>query len=156
MKIHGSGENGGEGASFHEDYLPYLVSRASFLILADFHSVLKPFRMPVQTWRVLAALSGGRRLPIGQLARITLSQQPTLSKLVDRLAAQGLVRRVGSQADGRRSLVVLTARGERRIAPVLVAAQTHELQFLAGFSPAEVASFKRLLRRFSGRLEPAS
>ena len=156
MKIHGSGEKGVEGASFHEDYLPYLVSRASFLILADFHSVLKPFRMPVQTWRVLAALSGGRRLPIGQLARITLSQQPTLSKLVDRLAAQGLVRRMDSEADGRRSLVVLTPKGERRIAPVLLAAQAHEVQFLAGFSAAEVAAFKRLLRRFSGRLEAAS
>ena len=138
---------------FYGDYLPYVVARAAFLILSDFHALLKRFRMPVLEWRVLATLSGGRGYTIGALARVALCKQPTLSRLVDRLEARGLVRREAAPEDLRQSVVVITARGRKRIAPVLATARRHEKRVLEGFGKRDVATLKRLLGAFSEAFE---
>jgi DNA-binding MarR family transcriptional regulator len=140
-------------APFYGDYLPYLVARAAFLILGDFHALLKRFRMPVLEWRVLASLSGGHGYTIGALARITLCKQPTLSRLIDRLEARGLARREEAPEDRRQSVVVITARGKKRIAPVLATARRHERRVLQGFRAKDVAALKRLLRAFTVSFE---
>lgn len=138
---------------FYADYLPYLVSSAAFLILDDFHGLLKRFRMPVAEWRALAALSGGHGLTIGQLARVTLCKQPTLSRQVDRLEARGLVRRAVAPQDLRQSLVTLTAAGRRRIQPVLATARRHEELVLRGLPARDVAALKRQLKTFIAAFE---
>lgn len=140
-------------APFYGDYLPYLVARAAFLILGDFHALLKRFRMPVLEWRVLASLSGGHGYTIGALARVTLCKQPTLSRLIDRLEARGLARREVAPKDRRQSWVVITARGEKRIAPVLATARRHERRVLQGFRARDIAALKRLLREFTAAFE---
>lgn len=132
---------------FYADYLPYLVASAAFLILDDFHALLKRFRMPVAEWRTLAALADGRGLTIGQLARVTLSKQPTLSRQVDRLEARGLVRRTARPEDMRQSLVTITAAGRRRVAPVVATARRHEERVLAELPARDVAALKQLLKR---------
>lgn len=79
---------------FPGDYLPYLVARASFAILHDFHSLLKPARMRVPEWRVLAKPVGGRRLYGGRACPRDAVQAADALKLLDRLERRGLVRRV--------------------------------------------------------------
>ena len=138
---------------FYADYLPYLLARAAFLVLGDYHALLKRFRMPVLEWRALATLSSGRGCTIGALARVTLCKQPTLSRLVDRLEARGLVRREGAAEDRRQSVVVITALGRQRIAPVLATARRHEKRVLEHFGARDIAAFKRLLREFAEAFE---
>ena len=140
-------------APFYGDYLPYLVARAGFLILNDFHALLKRFRMPVPEWRALASLSSGRGYTIGALARVTLCKQPTLSRLVDRLEARGLVRREAAAEDRRQSVVVITARGRKRIAPVLATARRHEKRVLEGFRRKDIAALKGLLQALIAAFE---
>ena len=138
---------------FPEDYLPYLAARAAHVILEEFHSVLRPHRMRVPEWRVLATLSAGDSYTVGALARATLFKQPTLSKLLDRLEARGLVRRLPGGTDQRQSLVRLTAKGRRRIQPVAAEAKKKEAKTLARFRPADVRAFKTLLNRFTAGYE---
>ena len=138
---------------FYADYLPYLVARASFLVLGEFHRLLARYRMPVGAWRVLATLSGGQRYTIGRLSRITLSKQPTLSRLIDRLEAGKLVRREGSEDDFRHSVVVITARGKARIRPVIATSRRHEKRLLAGYRAGEVRAVKKVLRRLIEAME---
>lgn len=139
---------------FPEDYLPYLAARAAHVILEEFHSVLRPHRMRVPEWRVLATLSAGESYTVGALARATLFKQPTLSKLLDRLEARGLVRRLPGGTDQRQSLVQLTPRGRRRILPVAAEAKRKEAETLARFRPTDVRAFKKLLSRFAAGYEP--
>ena len=139
---------------FPDDYLPYLVARASHVILRDFHALLKPARMRVAEWRVLGTLSGGGGYTVGALARATLFKQPTLSKVLDRLERRGLVRRVAGAMDLRQSLVELTPRGRKRIGPVVAQARRREKAVLKKHRVRDVKALKRLLKAFIAGFEP--
>jgi MarR family transcriptional regulator, organic hydroperoxide resistance regulator len=138
---------------FPDDYLPYLVARASHVILHDFHSLLKPAKMRVPEWRVLGTLSAGGGYTVGALARATLFKQPTLSKLLDRLERRGLVRRVAGGMDLRHSLVELTARGRKRIGPVVARARRREKAVLGNHRARDIKAFKALLKAFIAGFE---
>ena len=139
--------------AFPDDYLPYLVARASHVILHQFHALLKPRAMRVPEWRVLGTLSAGGGYTVGALARATLFKQPTLSKLLDRLERRRLVRRVAGGMDLRHSLVELTPRGRRRIAPVVAQARRRELATLKNYKAPDVRAFKKLLKVFTAGFE---
>ena len=139
--------------AFPADYLPYLVARASHVILGDFHALLAPARMRVPEWRVLGTLSSGGGYTVGALARATLFKQPTLSKLLDRLEGRGLLRRMAGASDLRQALVELTPAGRRRIRPVIARARRLEAERLRRFRKADVEAFKRLLRMFTDGFE---
>jgi DNA-binding MarR family transcriptional regulator len=156
MKSHGlNGRRRGKRPAyvFPDDYLPYLVSRASHVILRDFHALLKPAKMRVAEWRVLGTLSAGGSYTVGALARATLFKQPTLSKLLDRLERRGLVRRAAGGMDLRHSLVELTARGRKRIRPVVAQARRREKTVLMAHRARDVKAFKALLKSFIAGFE---
>jgi len=138
---------------FPDDYLPFLVSRASFVILRDFHSLLRPARMRIPEWRVLGTLSAGDGYTVGALARATLFKQPTLSKLLDRLETRGLVRRIAGGQDLRHSMVEITPRGRRRIVPMVAGARRREKSILRDYPARDVKAFKRLLKAFIAGFE---
>jgi DNA-binding MarR family transcriptional regulator len=52
---------------------------------------------------------------VSELASLTLARQSTVSELVSRLVAQGLVRRETSGDDARHALLTLSAKGQRSI-----------------------------------------
>jgi DNA-binding MarR family transcriptional regulator len=129
---------------FVEDYLLALLARASHAASAEFHARLKARGVAVPVWRVLASLAGQPR-PVGELARICLMQQPTMSKLLDRMAADGLVRR--SRA-GRETRIALTAPGQVLAEALVAEARAHEATLLArhaGAAPALKALLHALI-----------
>jgi DNA-binding MarR family transcriptional regulator len=132
---------------FVQDYLLALLARASHAASAGFHARLKARGVSVPVWRVVAALSGsGDGETVGELATICLMQQPTMSKLLDRMAAEGLLAR---HREGRQTRIRLTPAGERLAAELIPAAQAHEAELLhrhAGAAPA----LKALLREMAG------
>lgn len=62
-------------------------------------------------WRVLETLDSAEPYTMGELAEIVLMNPPTLSKLVDRMVANGLVHRQLAPEDHRRVRLVLTDAG---------------------------------------------
>ncbi|MEY5028621.1 MAG: Transcriptional activatory protein BadR [Pseudomonadota bacterium] len=133
---------------FIQDYLAYLLARASHEISAEFHEQVLASGLSVMQWRVLASLSEGPPLSIGALARIVLAQQPTATKLVARMVQEGLVRRLPHPQDKRSVLVTLTALGQRKASPLLKQARTHEAQVLARLPDADTVALKDILRRW--------
>jgi hypothetical protein len=74
---------------FVEDYLLYLLARASHDASAGFHARLKARGVPVPVWRVVATLQGAAGGRDGRRAgRACLMQQPTMTKLLDRMEAR--------------------------------------------------------------------
>ncbi|MBI3507218.1 MAG: MarR family transcriptional regulator [Proteobacteria bacterium] len=138
---------------FVDDYLSYLLSAASERVSREFHRQLRPYGLSVHKWRVLATLSDGDALSIGALARIVLMQQPTLTKLVARMAKDGLVNVGTDPDDRRRTLVRIAEPGRTMVAPLVVRAKAHERACLASYSAAEVAKVKRLLKDLLRRSE---
>ena len=136
--------------AFTETYLPYLLSRASHAVSASFHAALKDWGLSVPEWRVLACLTDADGLAVGALAGMAVMKQPSMTKVLDRMEAEGLVRRRAAKDDRRRVLVHLTAAGRARARPVLAAARAHQRARLAPFDEAERALILRALRLLIG------
>jgi DNA-binding MarR family transcriptional regulator len=133
---------------FVDGYLPYLLARASHLVSGEFHRQVEAAGLSVPEWRVLATLADRPDCTIGALADITLTKQPTLTKLIDRMAAGGLVeRRRDGAADRRHALVSITAEGRARALPLMARAVEHEREVLAAFGATEGDHLKDVLRR---------
>ncbi len=136
---------------FVDDYLPYLLARASHLVSHGFHAELRRRGVPVGVWRVLATLADGEAMTIGELAERVLMKQPTLTKLVDRMEVERLVVRREVPGDRRKVEVAITADGRRRVVPLLAAAKRHEREVLAAAAAPE-QSLKRALARLIAAL----
>jgi DNA-binding MarR family transcriptional regulator len=123
------------------------MARASHLISAEFHQELRKRGVTVPVWRVLAGLVGS---PAGEtvtgLADVCLLQQPTMTKLLDRMVREGLVRRAQDGQDRRVVRVELTPRGEAKALELVAAAKQHEAAVLARHAEPEAAQLKDLLR----------
>lgn len=137
---------------FVDDYMPYLLARASHLLSAQFHERLADTGISVPVWRVLSTLSDRASLSIGELAGIVLLKQPTLSKILDRMLTADLVTRTPATDDRRRVNVAITDKGRAQIADLLHRAKLHEAEALKGYGAADIANFKLMLRTMIERL----
>lgn len=132
---------------FVDDYLAYLLARASHLISSEFHAVVEASGLSLLEWRVMASLSGKDSLSISELADIVLAKQPTVTKLVGRMQEAGWLQRCDAEHDRRQSLVSLTPVGRRKISGLLRQAHRHEARVMADFGPQEATQLKAMLQR---------
>ena len=134
---------------FVDDYLGYLLGQANHALFKNFETAVRAAGLSSLEWRVLATLSGQQPMPVGQLAQEVLGQQPTLTKLLQRLAAQAWVRLGDDPTDQRRTLVQITPAGQRKIEPLIRQARTHETQVLQHLSASDMARLKDQLRHLA-------
>ena len=136
------------------NYLPYLINRVGFALVARFSAdALSRHGLTIARWRVLAALSDDgaqRQVDLGGLTSIDVS---TLSRLVSRLIAMGLVTRLRSARSNREVVVRLTAQGETLVAELIPVARALERRAIAGLPKRELAAAKAALRRIYANLE---
>jgi DNA-binding MarR family transcriptional regulator len=132
------------GESFADDYLPHLLARATHVISAGFERELHRHGIAGSVWRVLAVLFGRGSTTVTDLADRCALQQPTLSKLLDRMRQQELVSRVTDERDRRVVRVTLTATRKVMAAKLADAAKLHEATLLARY--LQVQGVKDALR----------
>jgi DNA-binding MarR family transcriptional regulator len=135
----------GTGA-FIEDYLLYLLAQVSYALLSEFHHQLRHRGVAVPVWRVLASLSASKGETVTGLAKVCLLQQPTMTKLLDRMVRDELVTRAQDGRDRRVVRVALTPAGETLAEELISAARQHEANVLARFPELEAINLKAVLR----------
>jgi MarR family transcriptional regulator, organic hydroperoxide resistance regulator len=135
----------GTGA-FLEEYLLYLLARVSHVLSSEFHNQLRRRGVAVPVWRVLASLHGSKGETVTGLAAVCLLQQPTMTKLLDRMVRGGMVTRSQDARDRRVVRVALTPKGETLADELIRAARQHEATVLARFPEMEAMNLKALLR----------
>jgi DNA-binding MarR family transcriptional regulator len=133
---------------FVDDYLLSLLARASHVVSAEFHDRLRVRGVSVPVWRVLSTLSGGPET-VTVLAEACLLQQPTMTKVLDRMERGGLVTRQQDARDRRLVRVHLAPKGEAMLEDLLTAARAHEAEVVARHPDA--AAIKDLLRALIAR-----
>ncbi len=131
---------------FVDDYLLYLLARGSHAVSGEFHAKLRKAGVSVPVWRVLATLSGSPGETVTGLAESCLLQQPTMTKLLDRMVRDGIVKRMPDQRDRRVVRIQMLPRGEHMVKDLLVAAKQHEADLLARFPMIDQLKLKELLR----------
>lgn len=133
-------------AFFIDDYLAYLLARASHAVSNEFRACLAAADVSVIEWRVLSTLSDHPEMSVGQLSDIVICKQPTLSKAIDRMEAKGWVTRSLSRRDRRVIAVSIDKAGMKITRPLLAKAKEMEEAELVGFSSEKTRLLKTVLR----------
>ena len=136
-----------------QEFLTDLLARASHAVVQGFAEVLRRRGTGLPVWRVLAALLARPGETVTGLAEACLLQQPTMTKLLDRMVQDGLVARAQDARDRRVVRVSLTPEGAAKAAELAVVAERHEAEVLARHPEAE--GIKAVLRDIIAGSGPA-
>jgi DNA-binding MarR family transcriptional regulator len=124
------------------------IMRAQQIVQTRVEDVLRPFDLSFARYEALVLLGFTRRgaLPMGKMGERLMIHPTSVTNIVDRLEAQGFVRRRPHQTDRRTTLVEITETGrqitERATKEVIASAFGLEV-----LSDREVVQLTRLLRK---------
>ncbi len=141
---------------FVDDYTPALLAQASQLISGEFHVIVQANGFTISDWRVLSTLSGGKAVSIGELAQISVTKQPTVTRLLDRMEAQGYVKRIPHETDRRITLVRITPRGQKLTTSLIEQARKHEDDVLAPLGKKKADELRATLKLLIELHRPAN
>ncbi|MFN5999246.1 MAG: MarR family winged helix-turn-helix transcriptional regulator [Paracoccaceae bacterium] len=94
-----------------QNFAPYLMNRIMGRYNAGFREELTGLGLTTPKARALAVLSVVEAPLIGELAVYTVTEQSTLSRALDQLQADGLIRRQTDPDDSRATRVTITEAG---------------------------------------------
>ncbi|WP_229350351.1 MarR family winged helix-turn-helix transcriptional regulator [Streptomyces sp. UNOB3_S3] len=148
------------GDAPHEDYLRldrqlcFSLNAASRAFGAVYRTLLKDLGLTYPQYLVMLALWEHAELPVKRLGELLRLDSGTLSPLLKRLEAGGLVHRERSAQDERSVLVRLTPAGtalreEAALVPVRIAAAT-------GFTAQEAGELRALIEKLTLALDGAA
>ncbi|ENR5393409.1 TPA: MarR family transcriptional regulator [Providencia rettgeri] len=138
---------------FVDNYLPALLGQAWMLVSSEFHAIVEEKGLSVLEWRVLSTLAGNGSMGITELAQKTVSKQPTITRVLQRLEQQGHVVRHSNYngSDKRITLVSVTSSGMSLVDGLLIAAQQHEEAVLAPLGLRKSKVIKQVLQELIER-----
>lgn len=89
-----------------------MLASANRTLESDLAKRLKPEGVAVEQFWILEALAQNGPSQMNSLARIALVEPPTLTKIIDRMTASGLVFRAPDTQDRRKINILLSEEGE--------------------------------------------
>ncbi len=124
------------------------IMRAQQIVLARVEEALKPFELTFARYEALVLLSFSRQgsLPLGKMGERLMIHPTSVTNIVDRLEAQGLVRRADHPTDRRTTLCEITEAGRAVVAKATDAVTAVDLG-IAGLTDREVDQLTRLLTK---------
>ena len=137
-----SGERG-----LFDDFLPHLIARLAFQLNNDLIEKLRAEGINIARWRILAVLSMGDGIPIGEIIDRAMMQQSALSRVLMTMEEEGYVRRVPRPDDGRFVEIFLSDKGRTLFNSLDKVVRNRQSRLLQGFSAAESAAAFKLFRR---------
>ncbi len=136
----------GDDRNAMSHYLVYELAAAHRALHADLNAKLKALGAHVEAWRVLETLSADAAHTMGELAQAVLMHPPTLTKLIDRMVANGLVQRKLAPEDHRRVQLILTDKGAALIEKLRRHADEHNRGIVARLGEENTNRLREALR----------
>lgn len=133
-----------------EESVGYLMRRVLALVAQEVERQLETSDLTNAQWVPLFKLSMGQASTVAELARQCHLDAGAMTRLLDRLEAKGLCRRVRSVADRRVVNIELTDAGRIAAADIPVVLSRVQNAHLAGFSVQEFETLKGFLHRILG------
>ena len=98
--------------------LPMSLLRAREAVMRQFRPSLRSHGLTEQQWRILRALTAVDTIEVTELARVAFLLGPSLSRILRDLEARDLIERRTAEADFRRGVVSISAKGLKLIEAV--------------------------------------
>ena len=130
-----------------EESVGYLMRRILATVATEIEREMEPNGLTNAQWIPLFKLSIGSASTVAELARECQLDAGAMTRLLDRLEAKGLLRRVRSSEDRRVVNLELSAEGRAAAQQIPGALCRVQNAHMRGFSRAEWETLKSLLRR---------
>ena len=136
------------------NFAPYLLNRIMGRYNASLRAEMAGLGLTTPKMRALAVLSVADGPLIGELALLTVVEPSTLSRALDQLNAEGLIRRETDAADSRAVRVFLTDAGRMTFGTLWPHMADAQARMFRGVSAEDrqafVATLQKLLENTSG------
>jgi DNA-binding MarR family transcriptional regulator len=144
-----------------ENYAPmnsvgYLMRRIVTAVSQEAERQLEGVGLTHAQWMPLYKLSLGHGSTVAELARGCQLDAGGMTRLLDRMEAKGLCRRVRSSEDRRVVNIELTPEGREAAKHIPVALSNVQNRYLAGFSEADWRTLTGLLQRILENVEAST
>lgn len=107
---------------------------------------LKRIKLDVSRWRVLMCLQRDRPTSVSEIAELAIVKLPTMTKIIQRMQADGLVSSEARASDGRVTEVTLTEQGIAAKQEAWIIANKLYVRAFRNISPLEKRELNRLMR----------
>ena len=138
--------------------LPMSLLRAREAVMRQFRPSLRAHGLTEQQWRILRALASVESIEVTELARVAFLLGPSLSRILRDLEARELIERKVAEADLRRAMVSISAKGLKLIEAVAPTSETIYAEITKRYGARKLAELQEMLGALEGSLaglEPA-
>ena len=138
-----------------EESVGYMMRRIVNYVAQEVEREMEPHGLTEAQWKPLLRLYLRQAGTVAELARCCVMDAGSMTRLLDRMEAKGLLARVRSSEDRRVVNIVLTPEGERagkQIPEILSRVQNRVLR---GFSEDEYRALQGFLRRIFDNVQTA-
>jgi DNA-binding MarR family transcriptional regulator len=130
-----------------ESYVPFLINRAAIAQLAFSARTFEKFKITVPKWRVIGGLGTHGSMRVGDIAKLTSIEGPTLSRILSELERDDVIKRKALPPDIRVNRISLTRAGKDLFNRLMPYHESVQEMSIAGLSAEEVAILRRALKR---------
>ena len=131
----------------------YWITRSNNAYLGTLESVLKRTQLDIPRWRVLMLLYGDRARSVTYLAEEAIIKLSTMTRIVQRMGQEGLVKTRPGEADNRVTEVLLTPKGDDARQRAQRAAYKVFAIAFEGISERKIAELNKTLARVLSNLD---
>lgn len=114
---------------------------------------LKKFGVTLEQWVLLAQLSENKGISLTDLSLVSLRDKPYTTRLIERLAENGLIFKEENKSDKRSSLIYLTKQGEEIKKKILPIADEINERLIKDMDEEEVKKLKALLHKMYDNIQ---
>lgn len=129
-----------------KDQLAYLIASLNRQLENEPEERLRPGGVPIEQYRILEVLDASEPCAMGEIAQQSLIEAPTLTKIIDKMVADGLVYRAPDPNDRRRVLVLTAQNGKALFKRLRGVSTAQEQRILELLEADKAAALRDLLR----------
>ena len=133
--------------------LGMLLNSAAGHLKREFERASRPYGLTLLQWRALSTLSRTQGQTQTELAATLEASPMTVSNMLERLEAAGLVSRETDQTDSRAKRVAITAKARSILAQMRVTAEAVYARAARDISDADQQALMRALQQIIANLE---
>lgn len=137
-----------------EEFPLYWLARVHGVYTMEMERALKPIGLDIPSWRALLILAERGPRSMSEISLHAIAKLSTVTKLVYRMKAEGLVDTATSELDARVTVVTLTAQGRQAIERGQLATRHIFQRSFEGLTPTQIRRLNESLHQILDNLSP--
>ncbi len=135
-----------------DEYPLYNLNRTATTYIDEMSKAMKDIDSNITVWRILMLLDDQNPSTVGDLARKSVTKMSTVTRMLSRMEAEGMVQRECQVDDRRIILVSMTQKGKKTLVHLKSIGSLVYDRAVEGISEKEIRSMTRILKKIRANL----